>query len=291
MVAVLLSACGHRASKGTEASADSISVDTLAIDSISVDREDSIANVQVRIDWPIGGEKSLVTAIRRYIAEALADSPMMEEKAVVKYSDDGHAAADAALATQYGVLEAMWKDIAAMNLPYDMTYMYSISVKKQEENDRYITYLTNSEGYTGGAHGFATSTAQTFRKSDGKRIGYQMEYDGQKEQYIVKEQTMFKDMDDPALHALIKEGVREYFKMGMESEQIDDAQLKDMLLSVDDVNRIPMPVHAPTFTATGLSFVYQQYEIAPYASGMINFTIAYDKVKPHLTKEAADLLP
>ena len=69
----------------------------------------------------------------------------------------------------------------------------------------------------------------------------------------------------------------------------DDA-LKDMLISVDDVNRIPLPSAAPSFTKKGLAFIYQQYEIAPYAAGMINFDLPYDKVRPYLTKEAAELI-
>ncbi len=290
MMAVLLTACGHRASKWTVSNGDSIQVDTLTIDSISKVKEDSIAQVHIRVDWPTSGEKALLTAIRKYISEELAYSPMMEEKPVAKYVDDGHVAADSALARHYQVLAAMWKDIADMNFPYDMTYTYSVSIIKQEETDRYITYLTNSEGYTGGAHGFATSTGQTFRRSDGKRIGYHMDYDAVKEKYVVSEQNMFKDMASPALHALIKEGVREYFKMGMEAD-INDIQLKDMLQTVDDVDNIPLPVNPPTFTSKGLSFVYQQYEIAAYAAGMINFNVAYDKVKPYLTKDAAMMVP
>ena len=43
------------------------------------------------------------------------------------------------------------------------------------------------------------------------------------------------------------------------------------------------------YTKQGLTFVYQQYEIAPYAAGLINFDIPYDKVLPLLTKDAASL--
>jgi hypothetical protein len=60
---------------------------------------------------------------------------------------------------------------------------------------------------------------------------------------------------------------------------------------VNDVNRIPLPSAAPAFTKKGLAFIYQQYEIAPYAAGMVNFDIAYDKIRPFLTAEAQALLP
>ena len=64
-----------------------------------------------------------------------------------------------------------------------------------------------------------------------------------------------------------------------------------MLIGVDDVNNIPLPSAPPTFTRQGLSFVYQQYEIAPYAAGMINFNIPYKKILPFLTDDAAQLIP
>ena len=89
---------------------------------------------------------------------------------------------------------------------------------------------------------------------------------------------------------MIKEGVRSYFKEFDEPVATDE-QLKDMLISVDDINRIPLPSAPPTFSKKGLAFLYQQYEIAPYAAGMVNFDIPYDKIRPFLTPEAAALIP
>ena len=45
----------------------------------------------------------------------------------------------------------------------------------------------------------------------------------------------------------------------------------------------------PVLTPEGLRFVYQQYEIGPYALGMVEFTVPYADVKSCLTKEAVEL--
>ena len=88
---------------------------------------------------------------------------------------------------------------------------------------------------------------------------------------------------------LIKEGVRSYFAE-FETDVKTDEALKDMLIGVEDINRIPLPSAAPYFTKEGLSFVYQQYEIAPYAAGMVSFNIPYAKIRPFLTKDASALV-
>jgi hypothetical protein len=92
------------------------------------------------------------------------------------------------------------------------------------------------------------------------------------------------------LRNLIKEGLRSYFQDNQETP-ISDADLKDYLLYDASVDNLPLPQFPPYFTADGLAFVYQQYEIAPYAAGMPSFTIPYDDIRPLLTDEAACLIP
>ncbi len=83
--------------------------------------------------------------------------------------------------------------------------------------------------------------------------------------------------------------MRSYFQE-FDTEVNDDEKLKDQLMSVDDINHIPLPSNPPIFTKQGLCFTYQQYEIASYAVGMINFNIPYDKIRPFLTPEAQALI-
>ena len=290
MMAALLTACGHRASNGASTDGDSLAVTTsFQTDSIGIEREDSMASVKVSVQWPTSGNDSLVSAIRRYVCEELQISLIQEEQPEFHYYDDGKEAVQALVDTAYNDLTSSWNESKGEGIPTDMTYSCYVRISKLEETEQYITYVSNHEGFMGGAHGYASSSCQTFRKRDGLRIGYQTKFNRETEQFEKKNQNLFKDPQSAKLAQLIKEGVRSYFQE-CEQDVATDEQLKDMLLNVDDVNNIPLPSSAPYFTKDGLSFVYQQYEIAPYAAGMINFNIPYDKVLPYLTKDAAELI-
>lgn len=293
MMVALLSACGHRASQQGAEETDSVAVaPEFQTDSIGVERDDSIASVTISIDWPTSGSDSLTQSIRQYLCEELASSLVQEGEPTVKYYDNPLDAVKTTADHRYEELAASWKELQS-NIHEGMEGMeFSFSLRSMllENAERYVTYLTKSEGFQGGAHGFAAAAGQTFRKSDGKRIGYKTVYNNKTETFEQQDQTLFKDPKSPKLYALIKEGVRSYFKEFDEPVATDE-QLKDMLISVDDINRIPLPSTPPTFTKKGLAFLYQQYEIAPYAAGMVNFDIPYDKIRPFLTPEAAALIP
>lgn len=293
MMAVLLSACGHRASQQGAEETDSVAVaPEFQTDSIGVERDDSIASVTISIDWPTSGSDSLTQSIRQYLCEELASSLVQEGEPTVKYYDNPLDAVKTTADHRYEELAASWKELQS-NIHEGMEGMefsFALHSMLLENAERYVTYLTKSEGFQGGAHGFASAAGQTFRKSDGKRIGYKTVYNDKTETFEQQDQTLFKDPKSPKLYALIKEGVRSYFKEFDEPVATDE-QLKDMLISVDDINRIPLPSAPPTFSKKGLAFLYQQYEIAPYAAGMVNFDIPYDKIRPFLTPEAAALIP
>ena len=289
-MAAVLTACGHRANNDTNGDGDSTAVSTsFQTDDISVESEDSMTSIKVSVQWPTSGNDSLVTAIRQYVCEELQTSLIQEGQPEIKYYDDGQEAVQALVDTAYNELTASWKEAKNDGIPNDMTYSCYVKISKLEETDLYVTYMSNAEGFMGGAHGYAIATGQTFRKSDGKRIGYTTEYDQATETFHQKDQTLFSDPQSPKLFALIKEGVRSYFAE-FETDVKTDEALKDMLIGVEDINRIPLPSAAPYFTKEGLSFVYQQYEIAPYAAGMVSFNIPYAKIRPFLTKDASALV-
>ena len=57
------------------------------------------------------------------------------------------------------------------------------------------------------------------------------------------------------------------------------------------MNALSHPVADPYMTEQGVHFLYQPYEIAPYAAGMPAFTISYEDIKPYLTIGALKLIP
>jgi hypothetical protein len=114
----------------------------------------------------------------------------------------------------------------------------------------------------------------TFRKSDGKQI------------------PLLTNTHSPKLAKLIKEGVRSFFSDGAEKPFTDEELLEYLFAEeVSALNHIPLPGNAPYLSKTGVVFLYTQYEIAPYSSGIITFEIPFDKMRPFLTDEAKTLLP
>ena len=91
------------------------------------------------------------------------------------------------------------------------------------------------------------------------------------------------------MYNLRKEGLREYFNESGDNANTDE-ELKDCIITDDDVNYLPMPKHTPYVTKKGMVFIYQPYEISYYAAGAPTFTIPLKKMKPFLTQTAKELL-
>ena len=122
----------------------------------------------------------------------------------------------------------------------------------------------------GGAHGGVTGAGCiTFDKSTGSII----------EQFI-----------DPGseedIQPLLRKGLVGYFVDA--DSQVNDSNLDECLLLEGDL--IPLPAWQPYPCEEGLVFVYQQYEIAPYAAGMPAFTVSFEEIAPYLTPEARRII-
>ena len=75
-------------------------------------------------------------------------------------------------------------------------------------------------------------------------------------------------------------------------EKSDEALAGELFINdVDDLNHLPLPGNAPYLTETGVVFLYTQYEIAPYSSGIITFEIPFKDIRPFLTPDAQKLIP
>jgi hypothetical protein len=148
------------------------------------------------------------------------------------------------------------------------------SIIKLYETKRYVTYHYTTYEYGGGIHGYTTEVGFTFRKSDGKQI------------------PLLQDTDSPELAQLIKEGVKSFFAGGPDQTITDEEVLEFLFASeVDELDNIPLPHNAPYLSDTGVVFLYTQYEIAPYSSGIITFEIPFKDIMPYLTEEAKELIP
>ena len=87
------------------------------------------------------------------------------------------------------------------------------------------------------------------------------------------------------LQPLLRAGVLRYFKDC--EQEVKESELTSMLFIKDGI--IPLPARTPTLVDDGVRFDYQQYEIGPYAMGIVSFTIPYADIKPWLTEQAKQL--
>lgn len=276
MALMALAGCKSGPAKSGTAATEQDSVQqtaAFATDSIAYcEQKDSTLKCSVVVDYP-SGDDSLSVGVRRYVAGELARLflPTMQEEdepaAVFKGTKaDGKALVDFYGKLNFGYLKSQYaelKDLGIAGLSYDL------SIRKTGETDRYLTYETSCYVFLGGAHGSAVCYPVNIVRSTGKVLAATVDTLKQK-----------------ALQPILRRGVKEYISKA-ENRKIKDRDLQNMLFVEHGI--IPLPATVPVLTPEGLRFVYQQYEIGPYALGMVEFTVPYADVKSCLTKEAAEL--
>ena len=149
-------------------------------------------------------------------------------------------------------------------------FEYDFSLIKTDETDRYAVFVNEDYVYMGGAHGGIVGVGPlTFDKQTGDLVE------------VFLEPECLKD-----IQPLLRKGLAGYF--GDNGEEIEPENVDEYLMTDNGI--IPFPAWTPFPTENGLGFLYQQYEIAPYALGMPGFTVPYDDLLPYLTAEAKALL-
>jgi len=124
-----------------------------------------------------------------------------------------------------------------------------------------ITVKTEIESYMGGAHGSHTLNYYNIDRSS---------------IIVLTEKDIFSSYSEDKVTALIVGGLKKKY----------GEQVKDVLFDIDAVR----PNGNFRFDQLGLVYVYNEYEIAPYSSGMIIITIPYEKVDPLLKEEYRSML-
>ncbi len=136
--------------------------------------------------------------------------------------------------------------------------VYYVQFKRAFETGKFITYTAETYEYSGGAHGSESLTGGVFRKTDGRRFGW----------------DMFTASGKEKLRGMIKDGLkRKYFKAN------SDEEFYAMLLEENARYTFPLPETEPICGAHGVQFIYQQYEIAPYSAGLPTCVLPYDSLE------------
>ena len=302
---LLLASClqialGSCKSATTKAAAEELQTDSVdststteklfATDSIQFAKasKDSTITSHIVIDYP-SGDDDLDIAVRKYIAQELSDlhlpgisdEPTTQKTPKFKGSLDkqgdkegiiekGKELVDFFGNSNYQFLEKELKDIKQYSADAEIYMSYEANVRKTGETAHYLTYNSNTYTFEGGAHGSATDYSVNIAKATGK---------------VLKETVDTTQVK--ALQPILRKGVLRYFK-AQGDKDITEKNLGDYLFIEKGI--IPLPKYAPYLAKDGVHFIYQQYEIGPYAMGMVSFVVPYSDIKAFLTADALRLI-
>lgn len=292
MGAMAISFCATGCKTSTQKQdTDSVATDTtcvepqtLAVDSIGYHKKTSSGmECTISVDYP-QGDDSLAVGVRNFIARELAaryiprertdEAKYLQKYPVYKGSvGDGKKLVDYYGTGTMNYLVEYREEMSEFNGNNDeMPPLYQqVKIKKSEETPLYVTYCVTDERNMGGAHGsynfyYVNISKRTFKPVynmvDSKRIR--------------------------ALQPLLRKGVLWYLRECGETSAADSTLNSYLLLPESGI--IPLPEHTPWLEKDTLKFVYQQYEIAPYAVGPVAFDVAVKDIKKYLTTEAKALL-
>lgn len=258
--------------------AESSASQSMHLDSASFHFKTKFASVDLQILVPTDTSKAsqeMARGIWKAFDESVTSSYGDGSRLFAPYSDDR---SDLRRAVGYygqllyKLLEAESREMFAEMTSGDASlsrddvepYLFErqVEVSKTGNLPHHVVFNLSWYGYAGGAHGGMLQQFLTFDKRTGKRVREVLPASAQK--------VLQKEM---------RRGLCKYL-------DCDDAQLHDLLMLDDDIfGLIPFPQEPPYLTDSGVAFVYQQYEIAPYAAGMPTFVIPYDKLRSLLLVE------
>lgn len=288
LVASIMMGCKASSTKAQAANdiKEARAADTLVVNTDScILQEGKIVQCAISVDYPTEPNE-LSKSIRAILNEELANLYLgsMNGDEIEKqesYKGDlanGNLVIEKYCKDNFAYLKSQMKDLKEADPRANANMSYDIRLNKEAETDSYVTYHCLSYAYLAGAHGSTFEGSFNIVKATGKKLSQ------------VVDTARVKD-----LQPILRKGVLSYLNQqsGNESqteneEQITDAQLNDYLFIENGI--IPLPSSSPYLAKDGVHFIYQQYEIGPYAMGLVSFTVPLEKIKPYLTAEALKLL-
>lgn len=275
-----MASCGLKTQPGEAVDSDSVaaavestvSEDTsVKTEKISVTQKKGCWNYKSEVEYPVDGPEALVANIRNWISDCLKVSNNAEGKLTAYSGDmsDGKAMLDY-YAKEY-IKSINFDDYA--ELPEDMECEMDFTITKEFENSELISFNIGTYWFGGGAHGGETVAGASFRKSDGKKLDWDM---------IAAKK---------ALMPMIIDGLKKHFEVKTDAEVVENLLLAEEPAAGQPLSAIvPYPVTTPWFSAEGLILMYQQYEICSYAAGMPSIVVPWKALKPLLKDEYQSLV-
>ena len=134
-------------------------------------------------------------------------------------------------------------------------YQYEIETETKSGKDGCLVYIIDLDMYEGGAHGIRQQLVMNFDQKTGKRITYD-------------------DLFVQGYQHTLRELLLEELKKQTDTNSLDELHEQDYLLTMD--------IYAPQNFILGddeITFIYNPYEIAPYAKGNTELTLSYSELE------------
>lgn len=236
-------------------------VDTIKVVKDSVGLDSGICHTEVVLYTLNNAGKALTNSVNEWISEVLGNSY------TGNYSDSKKMITYYVNETLKSLQEMVAKDVEEPGIEEGLSLFRNYYISKLSEGKSYLTMSFSCDEFLGGCHGLLTQSGVTFRKSDGRRIGWDVFF-------------TYRD----GFEELMTDSLKAYF--GVET----DEELRNQLLMDNAYPLVPLPRCGPLFTTKGVLFQYQSYEIACYANGMPFFLLPYEQLKPYMTETARRLV-
>ena len=134
-------------------------------------------------------------------------------------------------------------------------YKYEVTTETKAGKDGCMVYIINLDMYEGGAHGISQQLVMNFDAKTGRQLKYD-------------------DIFVQGHEFRLREMLLDELKKQTDTNTLDELHAKDYLLTMD--------IYAPQNFILGddeVTFIYNPYEIAPYAKGNTELTLSYSKLK------------
>ncbi|MCR5071971.1 MAG: RsiV family protein [Bacteroidales bacterium] len=222
-------------------------------DSAVAELFDSECNVSCSFEYVTGG-----------VSEALKDKINASIVATHILYDEADGLSDVPVACERWVaatLESYEADIEDFSEDYDEgdAWMFNFEYSRTGRfgdacKSRHLqTYNVSYNEYTGGAHGMYSVVADVYDLTTGE---------------IISEDDLFAED--------FQSGVKKLLAAAMEAYLADNDADPEMLFST------PEPNGNFCVSDTDVTWIYNPYEIAPYAMGVIELSVSWDDLKPFL---------
>jgi len=147
--------------------------------------------------------------------------------------------------------------------PDEVQWEASIDGKVIYEGENIITIMLNSYSFTGGAHGYVSTSYLNFDKKNGTEL---------------ENWELFDDLDGFESFAETKFRIQEKIPQDRNINATGFMFEDDMFHLADNIG----------YTKDGLKLMYNQYEVASYADGPIALILPYSEINPYLKRKVKD---